>query len=150
VLVDACSKAGASGAVATALERVARDLGDLDALARGYIALAAAAKHPVLRGGLVQRAVRIWEEETGHPERAFDALVGEWKKTFSSEIEPDLARLANAVAEGNPVAGRGRLPGALHRDRAPRRRRVDGRREGPPVDEGRRASTPHEAPSTKP
>jgi hypothetical protein len=105
VLVDACSKAGASGAVATALERVARDLGDLDALARGYIALAAAAKHPVLRGGLVQRAVRIWEEETGHPERAFDALVGEWKKTFSSEIEPDLARLANAVAEGNPVAG---------------------------------------------
>jgi len=104
-LVEACSKAGSSGAVANALERVAREVGDLDALARGYTALAEAARHPILRGGLVERAVRIWEEETGHPERAFAALVAEWKKTFSSDLEPTLARLANAVSETDPAAG---------------------------------------------
>ncbi len=104
-LVEACAKAGSSGAVANALERVAREVGDLDALARGYTALAEAARHPILRGGLVERAVRIWEEETGHPERAFEALVAEWKKTFSSELEPALARLANAVSETDAAAG---------------------------------------------
>lgn len=104
-LLAAAEKEGGSGAVATAIERVAREIGDLDALARGYVKLAKAARHPALRLGMVRKAVAVWENEAGRPEEAFASLLGEWKATFSSELEGDLARLANKIDARDTSAG---------------------------------------------
>ena len=105
MLVRAASESGAGGAVATSLERVARDVGDLDALARGYVALAEAAKHPALRTALLRRAAAVWEDEASRPEKAFDALFGPWAETLSAELEPHLARLATLVSRMDAAAG---------------------------------------------
>jgi hypothetical protein len=118
MLVQSASESGAGGAVATSLERVAREVGDLDALARGYVALADAAKHPALRTALLRRAAAVWEDETARPEKAFDALFGPWAESLSAELEPQLARLAAAMTRADAAAGDAafaRLFSELHR-----------------------------------
>lgn len=104
-LLAAAEREGASGAVATSLERVAREIGDLDGLARGYLTLANGAKHPALRLGMVRKAVGVWENEAGRPDEAFEALLKEWKATFSGDLEADLARLANKIDATDSGAG---------------------------------------------
>lgn len=103
--VAACEHASSTGAIASAVERLSRELGDLDALAQGLMALARAAPHPVLAERLVRRAARVMIEEMARPERAFEVLFASWKESFSADIEDDLARAATATEEVDPKRG---------------------------------------------
>lgn len=103
--VEACEHASSTGAIASAVERLSRELGDLDALTAGMMALSRAAPHPVLGERLVRRAARVMMEEMARPERAFDVLFASWKESFSAEIEDDLARAATATEEVDPAKG---------------------------------------------
>jgi hypothetical protein len=103
--VEACEHASSTGAIASAVERLARELGDLEALAGAWMALSRAAPHPVLAERLVRRASRVFLEETARPERAFDVLFESWKSSFSAELEDDLARAATATEEVDPKRG---------------------------------------------
>ena len=103
--VDACEQASSTGVIASALERLSRELGDLESLTNGLMALSRAAPHPVLAERLVRRAARVMMEEMARPERAFDALFASWKVSFSAEIEDDLARAAAATEEVDAARG---------------------------------------------
>ncbi len=103
--VDACEQASSTGVIASALERLSRELGDLESLANGLMALSRAAPHPVLAERLVRRAARVMMDEMARPERAFDSLFASWKVSFSAEIEDDLARAAAATEEVDAARG---------------------------------------------
>ncbi len=97
--IDACEHASSTGAIASAVERLARELGDLEGLTHGLMALSRGAPHPVLAERLVRRAARVMIEEMARPERAFDVLFESWKGSFSADMEDDLARAATATEE---------------------------------------------------
>lgn len=103
--VEACEHASSTGAIASAVERLARELGDLESLTQGLMALSRAAPHPVLAERLVRRAARVMIEEMARPERAFDVLFASWKESFSVDVEDDLARAATATEEVDPDRG---------------------------------------------
>ncbi len=103
--VEACEHASSTGAIASAVERLARELGDLESLTQGLMALSRAAPHPVLSERLVRRAARVMLEEMARPERAFDVLFASWKESFSADVEDDLARAATATEEVDAERG---------------------------------------------
>ncbi len=116
--VDACEHASSTGAIASALERLSRELGDLEGLTRGLMALSRSAPHPVLAERLVRRAARVMIEEMARPERAFDVLFASWKESFSAEVEDDLARAASATEEVDPARGAAAFQGIFDSIRA--------------------------------
>lgn len=97
--LDAAEHSASSGVILTAVERLARATGDLDALARGLQVLANNAPHPAIRLGMLQRAASLLEQEIGRPERAWEILFPVWKQTGLAELEEDLGRLGAAMAE---------------------------------------------------
>lgn len=103
--VEACEHAASAGAVLSSLERVAREVGAVDSLARGLRALARNASHPAVRFRLVTQAARVYEDELGAPDRAFTALFEIWEKTTPSELDNDLARLSAALTARAPEIG---------------------------------------------
>src|SRR5690606_491468 len=78
--LDAARHAASSGVILTAVERLARATGDLDALASGLVVLADNAQHPMIRLSMLRRAATVLEQEIGRPERAWEVLFPVWKQ----------------------------------------------------------------------
>lgn len=86
------------------IERLARERGDLEALARAALLLAAHAAHPAARANMTREAARILERELDADERAFEVLFELWE-TGDPSVEDDLLRLANATRRSDAARG---------------------------------------------
>jgi hypothetical protein len=95
--VEACRHQASSGALLTALDRLSRAQGELSSLARGLRALAENAPHPTIRLSLLRRAASVMSSELADPRGALSLLAAEWKRSFASELEPDIARELDAT-----------------------------------------------------
>jgi hypothetical protein len=102
--VEACQFQASPGALSAALDRLARAQGELTSLARGLRALAENAAHPTVRLALVRRAADVMSSEIGDPRAALELLASEWRRSFSGELEGDLARALTATHRVSPEA----------------------------------------------
>ncbi|AKF07629.1 hypothetical protein [Sandaracinus amylolyticus] len=116
--LEAARHAASSGVILTAVERLARATGDLDALARGLLVLAENAPHPMVRLSMIRRAATLLDQEIGRPEHAWEVLFPVWKETGLSELEEELGRLGARMGEASAELGErafGELFGELAR-----------------------------------
>ncbi len=104
--LEAAAHSASSGAVLTAIERLARATSDLDALARGLLLLSDNAPHPAIKLEMRRRAATLLEQEIGRPERAWAVLFPMWKQTGVAELEEDLGRLAQTMSHTSADAGK--------------------------------------------
>jgi hypothetical protein len=103
--LEAARHAASPGVILSAIERLARETGDLDALARGLAILAENAPHPSLRVEMIRRAVGVLDHELGKPERAWELLFPLWSETGLAELEEELGRLGARLLERAPEHG---------------------------------------------
>src|SRR5690606_23070282 len=98
------ARAPQGGVVYGSIERLARELGDLEALVRAALLLAEQAAHPAVRRSMAREAARLLEQELGDGERAFDVLVRLWEDGDAS-VEDTLLRLASEARRVDPPRG---------------------------------------------
>lgn len=102
--LEAFGHAPRPGAVYASIERLARELGDLESLVRAALLLAERAAHPAVRASMAREAARLLEHELGASERAFDVLVRLWEEGEASD-EDDLVRLAREMRARDAARG---------------------------------------------
>lgn len=94
--LEAFDHAPQAGAVYASIERLAREQGNLEALATAALRLAEHAAHPAIRASMAREAARILEHELGDTDRAFDVLARLWEEGDAS-AEEHLMRLGTST-----------------------------------------------------
>lgn len=102
--LEAFELAPQPGAVYASIERLARERGNPEALARAAQMLAEHAAHPSLRAEMLREAARIFEHEVGDEKRAFDVLARLWEDGDTA-VEEELLRLATGALAVDPERG---------------------------------------------